>query len=132
MPLKSKLTSEEFEGLADALKEHYKEEGESYVLDAEGFADPAKLAEFRDSNRGLKRELDGLKKKFEKFGDLDPDKAREALAKLEEMGDDPPKPPKKPAGDPNDARIKSLEEKLAGMTTQLTEKDQKLDRKSVV
>jgi hypothetical protein len=63
----------------------YVERDGSYVLDAEGAADKAKLDEFRATNAVLMKERDALK---ERFDGIDPDEVRklaEEKRKLEEQ-----------------------------------------------
>jgi hypothetical protein len=77
MALKSVVTKEEFEKLPEAIKAEYKQDGESYLLDApDGYVPKSKLDEFRTNNVALMKDRDALKAKY---GDLDPDAAREAL-----------------------------------------------------
>jgi hypothetical protein len=81
--LKAKLTKAEFDALPEALREYYtvNEAGE-YILDAEGVEDVTGLKSALEKEKTRAKEL---KEQFEKFKDIDPDKAREALSKLEEL-----------------------------------------------
>lgn len=87
MALKAILTSDEWNALGDGLKSEYKQEGDSYLLDVT----PVNGYELSDVT-GLKstmgKEIEkrkALEKQVVKFKDIDPDRAREALAKLEEL-----------------------------------------------
>ncbi len=86
MALKAKLTKDEFEKLSDPLKEHYKASGDDYVLDAEGVEDVSGL---KSALQKTKEDRDSLKKQLaaeaEKFKDIDPERAREALKTLHEL-----------------------------------------------
>lgn len=84
MALKLKLTKEEHTALADPLKEHYKEHDGAFVL--EGLADAATVKQFRDSATAAQRERDALK---ERYKDLDPDAARQAMQELERRRREP-------------------------------------------
>lgn len=69
----SELPSEE------AIRNLYKEQSDgSFLLEVDGAVPKKKLDEFRKTNVALK-------KKLEKFGDLDPDEAREAIERREEF-----------------------------------------------
>ena len=90
--LKSRLTKDEHASLPDAVKEHYKAEGDAFVLDADGTvskadldAANAKVIEFRNNNQALNTkalELDALK---EKFKDLDPAEYARVKGELEAL-----------------------------------------------
>jgi hypothetical protein len=91
--LKAILTKEQYEALHESVKEYYKEVGEKYFLQVtatEGheLADTgglkSALEKERASSQKSSKELRALK---EAFKDLDPDAAREALAKVAEMAD---------------------------------------------
>tara|TARA_R100000541_G_scaffold28160_2_gene37479 strand:+ start:2235 stop:2942 length:708 start_codon:yes stop_codon:yes gene_type:complete len=51
--LKYKFNKDEFDGLSDELKALYSQDGENYILQAEGIADKSKLDEFRANNTEL-------------------------------------------------------------------------------
>lgn len=71
------LTDDEFSALPEAARGLFKQgEGGAYVLD--GVAPAKKLAEFRDENIRVRREL-------ERFKDLDPDAAKEAMTEVERL-----------------------------------------------
>jgi hypothetical protein len=91
--LNAVLTAEEHEGLDAALQGHYKKvEDGSFLLDVgsvNGFElqDVAGLKTALGKERARVKGLEGSAKELkERFGDLDPDAAREALQALEEMG----------------------------------------------
>lgn len=70
MPFKYKLAT--LDGLPDAHKILYKQEGSEFVLDTEGVVPKDKLDEFRNNNIALQQQLDKLK-------DVDPIKYRELI-----------------------------------------------------
>lgn len=85
MALKAKITKEEFDALPEPHREFYKAAGDGHVLDVEGVDDRAELKaaiekERRAATEAKKQTADLIAK----YRDLDPDKAREALTKLEE------------------------------------------------
>jgi hypothetical protein len=84
MALKFKLTKAEFDALADALKEHYKAIGEDYILQGEGIEDVTGLKSAFEKEKKERKRLAG---EAEKYKDLDPEKARAALLKLQELDD---------------------------------------------
>lgn len=85
--LKTKITKAEFEALPEATRELYIEQNGTFVLDAD-FEDVSGLKSALDKERTtrgtLEKTLSELKKQL---GDTDPAKAREALAKLQELED---------------------------------------------
>ena len=89
MALKAILTKEEHSALGDALKSEYVEKDGKFFLDVtavNGFA----LEDVQGLKGALQTERDAhatTKKVIEKFGDLDADAARAAIAKVEEMKD---------------------------------------------
>src|SRR4051794_29374504 len=86
MALKAKLTKAEFEKLGDSLKEHYKASGDDYVLDAEGVEDVSGLKSALDKEKKERRELRvKLDAEAEKWKDLDPERAREALKAIADL-----------------------------------------------
>lgn len=91
MSLKAVLTAEEHGALDAALKGLYKQEGNAFVLDAEGIGDhPAAKSlktalESERTNAAAKaRELKELR---DKLGDLSPEDARKALDRIREIED---------------------------------------------
>jgi hypothetical protein len=101
MALKGLLTKAEFDALADPLKVGYKAQGDSYVVDVDGFVSKtelesanARLTEFRDNNRTLNAAIEKLKTTFgvqgvddvvAKFKDIDPTKVATMAAELEKL-----------------------------------------------
>jgi len=83
--LKRKVTASEYEELDDAVKAYYKESGKDYVLDVEDDGSAAKLKEFRENNIKLMKQMEELREQADALKDIDPDKAREALAKMREL-----------------------------------------------
>lgn len=90
--LKAMLTKADYDALTDPLRELYAPDPDDptqFVL--EGVDDQEykkKLAEFRDTNRGLLRKTRELEEKAAKFKDVDPEKyeeAMQALARLREV-----------------------------------------------
>lgn len=88
MAIKLKLTKEEFEKLSKDIQEEYSEKDGAYVLDVDGYEDPAELRRARDRERAekkaLKQELEDLRKKRT---DDDNDDARKEkdIARLEKL-----------------------------------------------
>jgi len=80
---KATLTAAEFETLPEAARDFYEPDGESYKLAADGLPDFAGLSRAKENERAetnrVRRELNELR---ERFKDLDPIQAREALEKL--------------------------------------------------
>ena len=81
-----KFLIQSLDEVAESLQDEYKPNpnGAGFVLDTEGIdplAQKAKLDEFRDNNRGLKKQLDELKNAFAPFEGLDP----KTLQKATEM-----------------------------------------------
>ena len=62
MAIKAIITANEFEELADGLREHYEADGDGYQLITDT-PDKDKIAEFRDNNRTLYKENEDLKKR---------------------------------------------------------------------
>lgn len=86
MALKAKLTKDEFGKLADPLKEHYKASGDDYILDAEGVEDVSGLKSALEKEKKERRELKAkLETEAEKFKDIDPERAREALKAIADL-----------------------------------------------
>src|SRR4051812_26871123 len=73
MALKARVDS--LDGVPEALHGMYAaQDGGGFVLQVEGMVPSAKLAEFRDNNTTLRRQVEDLTKKFD---GIDPDKFRE-------------------------------------------------------
>lgn len=89
MALKSQLTKEEFDALPDVIKEHYTVRDDGAVLDVTKVGS-LELADVEKLQKALRDERQGRKtseQKLKEFEDLDPQAARDAIAKLEEIGD---------------------------------------------
>lgn len=86
--LKSLLTAAEFEALgADSpLREHY-EKGQdgSFILKTDDKDYQKRIKEFRDNNIRLNQEMEEAKKQIQKFSGLDPEKAKAAMDRLQEL-----------------------------------------------
>lgn len=82
MALPETVTKEEFEKLPEVVRDHYKEAEGKFHL---SLVPKAKVDEFRENNIRLMKERDDLVKAAERYKDLDPEKAREALAKLRQL-----------------------------------------------
>ncbi len=82
MALPQTVTKEEFEKLPEVVRDHYSEDKGTFYLK---LVPKEKLDEFRTNNIALLKERDDLKTIAEKFKDIDPEKAREALAKIREI-----------------------------------------------
>ena len=88
MALKAVLTKEEFDGLEDSLKKLYVEKDGKYLLDAEGVEDVSGLKSALEKERGTVKKLKAdLQATVDKFKDIDPDKARDAQKKLQDLED---------------------------------------------
>jgi hypothetical protein len=90
MALKKKYTDKK--DIPAGLAEHYVEKDGAWILATEGADDDApdksKVAEMRARNIELERQVAEAKAQIGRYKDLDPAKAREALATLEEMRTD--------------------------------------------
>ncbi|MBZ5499530.1 MAG: hypothetical protein LAP85_24285 [Acidobacteriia bacterium] len=88
MALKAILSKEEHDALPEALREYYVEKDGKFVLDAEGVEDVSglknALTAVRDELKTAKKQL---QETIDKFKDIDPDKAKEAQKKLQELED---------------------------------------------
>ena len=136
--LKSRLTKDEHTALPEAVQEHYKAEGDAFVLDADGTVSKAdldaanqKLVEFRNNNQALNAkagELDALKAKYK---DVDPAEYERVKGELEEIK-------KKGITKPDDvttkiqeavtAAVKPLSDKLADAELKRQESDTELQQ----
>jgi len=88
MKLKAVLSSEEFEKLEEQYKQFYVEADGKFVLDAEGVEDVSGLKSALESERKERKNLaKQLADLTTKLGDADPEKAAEALKKLQELED---------------------------------------------
>jgi len=132
MGLKAKLTAEEFGALKAELKEFYTKASDGgYILDAEGVEDVAGLKSALEAERKAKKTSnDALKLLQEKFGDLDPVKAREALEALDKQDlatllkdgklDEVVNKRTEKMRNDHDALVKSLNEQLKAATDEKT------------
>ncbi|MCP4660992.1 MAG: hypothetical protein GY856_36790 [bacterium] len=121
MALKARLDT--LEGLDESLAAEYKQDGDHFVLDVaavDGFelrntsGLMSALQKERDNNKGLTNKLEG-------FGDLDAEKAREALEQVEEMRNWTP-------DDKLDEKIRAREEQLVKKHgTELSKRDKTID-----
>ena len=90
--LKSRLTKVEHESLQDAVKEHYKADGDGFVLDADGLvakteldASNARMIEFRENNKALNLKAQELETLKAKFKDVDPVEYARVKGELEAL-----------------------------------------------
>jgi len=84
--LKAKLTKNEYDALPEAKREDYRQEGEEWFLDAEGIEDVSGLkSALRKQQEENKKIKDEQRARADLYKDLDPEKAREAMKKLEEL-----------------------------------------------
>lgn len=91
MPLKALLTKEEYGALPEALRQYYVEKDGKFLLDADGVEDVTGLKNALTATRQeLKEAKDSLKQTIEKFKDIDPEKAKVAQQKLQELEDKQP------------------------------------------
>lgn len=98
MALKAKITSEEFAKLDKFLQDHYSEKDGEYFLDVTSVKHGDSVIELADTG-ALKKTLqkernraDSAEKSLGQFKDIDPEKARTALEKYEEIANwDPDK-----------------------------------------
>jgi hypothetical protein len=88
MALAAVVNQEAFDGLTDEIKKEYKKQSDGmFLLDVTPVSDFA-LENVKGLKSGLSKERmarEAAEKKLKDFGDLDPDKSRDALTKLEEM-----------------------------------------------
>lgn len=86
--LKLKLTQEEYDGLDDGLKEHYRKEGDVFLLDGESVDGLVieNVTALKKTVGTLRREKETAEKALKKYEGIDdPEKARTALSKYEEI-----------------------------------------------
>jgi hypothetical protein len=84
--LKAVLDQASWGELPEAVQGLYKQGADgNYHLEVEGLVPKTKLDEFRQNNIDLQKAKAELEAQVEKFKDIDPDKAKEALAKLKEL-----------------------------------------------
>jgi hypothetical protein len=88
MKLKRKVKN--LDEVPENLRSLYVQSGDEYVLeveDDESASLKTKVSEFRDNNIKLNNEINDLKAKLEKYKNIDPSKAEDALARLQEIED---------------------------------------------
>jgi len=88
MKLRAKLTADEFNAAEQSIKNFYVQNGDSYVLDAEGVEDVTGLKkvleEVKSDRQKLRAEMQQVK---QQYGDVDPEAARQAIAEMQKMHD---------------------------------------------
>jgi hypothetical protein len=86
MALKALLSKEEYDALPEASRQYYVEKDGKFLLDAEGVEDVSglknALTAVRDELKTAKKQL---QETIDKFKDIDPEKAKEAQKKLQEL-----------------------------------------------
>jgi len=88
MALKAVLSKEEHAALPEATRAFYVEKDGKFLLDAEGVEDVTGLKNALEAVRGeLKSAKKSLQDTIDKFKDIDPEKAKEAQRKLQEIED---------------------------------------------
>lgn len=126
MAIKAIVTKLEDE--PEALREHYAEKDGKFVLSVDpvdGFA-LEDVSGLKSALGAERTERERLQTQVVKFKDIDPDKAREALAKLEELGNiDPAKEADKLANTKFEAAKAQLLEKH---TADLSQRDDRITR----
>jgi hypothetical protein len=125
MALKAILES--LDDVPEALREHYHKADEGFVLQVTG-SETWKLVNWEDSQRKIddafdgrrkaREERDALREKIEQFGDLDPQKARDALKRLSDGSLD--KAGKEKIEEMSRDRIRALEEKHGTHVSEIT------------
>ena len=131
--LKSKLTKDEHAALPEAVQEHYKAEGDAFVLDADGVvskadldAANAKVVEFRNNNQALNAkalELDALKAKYLNVDPVEYERVKGELAALKTKGITKPDDITVKVQAAVTAAVKPLSDKLADAERQRQESD---------
>lgn len=90
MALKASLTAEEFAEIAEPLQEHYTQDGDGYKLDTD-IAAPENVTGLKSALEAERKNVRDAKKlhreTVEKYKDIDPEKAREAMTKIQEIDD---------------------------------------------
>lgn len=86
MALKAQLTTEEFAALNDSLKDYYRPTADGYALDVEGAEDVSSLKNaLRRQQEENKRVREQMAKALDPYRDIDPEQARQALARMKEL-----------------------------------------------
>lgn len=110
MALKGRLTKAEYDALADPFKEHYLEQDDAFVLQAEGYIPATRLDEFRENNRTLNRNLEAAKAALKAFDGVDPAEHKRLKEEVERLGKAPVK------------TDQELEERIGRLTKPLNDK----------
>jgi len=121
MALLAVLTAEEFSKLPTAIKEHYREDNGSHILDVTSAGD-LELANVVKLKSGLQKErekTEKLEKAFKPFKDLDPEKVQDALSKMDELAT---WDPDKKLAEARKQMEKQLSDSFASKEKQLTDK----------
>ena len=136
--LKSRLTKDEHAALPEAIQEHYKAEGDSFVLDADGVVSKAdldaanqKLVEFRNNNQALNAkagELDALKAKYKDVDPVEYERVKGELEALKTKGITKPDDITTKVQAAVTAAVKPLSDKLADAERQRQESDTALQQ----
>lgn len=88
MPLKAKLTADEFAALDPALKPIYRDANGAFVLDAEGIEDVSGLKSALEKERADRKSYEKqLRDTIAKYEGIDPEVARQATAELQKLQD---------------------------------------------
>ena len=131
--LKNRLTKDEHAALPEAVQEHYKAEGDAFVLDADGVvskadldAANAKVVEFRNNNQALNAkaiELDALKAKYLNVDPAEYERVKGELEALKTKGITKPDDITTKVQAAVTAAVKPLSDKLADAERQRQESD---------
>lgn len=125
MAVKAVLTKAEFDQVPAGMKEHYKEAGETLVLDVVSvngleLADNGSLKKALQTERTKRTETEKVLKDFQvKYGDLDPEAAKAALAKMDEIAN---WDPEKKGKEAREQFEKSIREKFEGDRKKIEDK----------
>ena len=136
--LKSKLTKDDHAALPEAIQEHYKAEGDAFVLDAEGTVSRAdldaanqKVIEFRNNNTALNTkalELEALKAKYKDVDPAEYERVKGELEALKTKGITKPDDITTKVEAAVTAAVKPLSDKLADAERQRQESDTALQQ----
>ena len=131
--LKSRLTKEDHAALPETVQEHYKAEGDAFVLDAEGTVSKAdldaanqKVIEFRNNNTALNTkalELEALKAKYKDVDPAEYERVKGELEALKTKGITKPDDVLAKVKEAVAAEVKPLKDKLADTERQRQESD---------
>ena len=136
--LKSRLTKDEHAALQESVKEHYKADGDSFVLDADGMVQKteldsanSKVVEFRENNRALNAKATELEQLKAKYKDVDPveyERVKGELAELKAKGIAKPDDVTTKIQAAVTAAVKPLSDKLEDSERKRQESDTELQR----